>query len=291
MAWVTTNGAFSVSKTDLGGRVIDSWTESRDGGSPTFPTDQTATNVYNAVDADGNYLLASGTSLAVFGDAVAGDHTSGVKLLKTFALPAAAQCRGPDPIVGLTLLPDGTVALGTKNGVVATVPRQPARMSAANVRALRVDRRCDDPAVPTEQIEENSNSISADDRGGIYLATNRAQYRVDSDGRTLSKRWEAEYLRGRTAGAFTSSTRTPGTGASPDVVQAGPGSDRFVVITDGRPLMRLVYLWADDIPKDWKPIRPGPAGASPARHRSPSAPMPRPRPANSRCSPAATPAS
>ena len=257
VAWVTTNGAFSVSKTDLAGRVIDTWTESREGRSPTFPTDQTATNVYNAVDADGNYLLASGTSVAVFADAVAGDHASGVRLVKTFTLPAAAQCRGPDPIVGLTILPDGTVALGTKNGVVATVPRQPARMTAANVRSLRVDRRCDDRSVPTDQLEENSNSISADDRGGIYLATNRAQYRLDWNGRTLVKRWEAEYLRGRTAGAFTSSTRTPGTGASPDVVQAGPGSDRFVVITDGRPLMHLVYLWADDIPKDWKPIRPG----------------------------------
>lgn len=258
VAWANTNGPFSVVKTALDGTLIDTWTEPGDDGRPpTIPTDQTATNVYNAVDRDGNYLLASGTGILVFGNSVPGDNRSPIKLLKRFELPARAQCRAPDAIVGLSVMPDGTVALGTKNGVVATVPRQPQRMTDGNVHALRLDPRCDDASVPTDQIEENSNSIASDDRGGIYVVTNRAQYRVNWNGHALRKAWEAEYLRGREAGAYTSSTRTPGSGASPDVVQSGPGSDRFVVITDGQPLVHLVYLWADRIPRDWKPVRPG----------------------------------
>lgn len=258
VVWANTNGPFSVVKTTLDGTLVDTWTEPADDGrAPTFPTDQTATNVYNALDADDHYLLASGTGVVVWGDSVPGDHSSPIKLLKRFQLPPRAQCRAPDPIVGLSVLPDGTVALATKNGVVATVPRDPAKMTDANVHALRLDPRCDDPSVPTDELEENSNSIGSDDRGGIYVVTNRAQYRVNWNGRTLKKAWDAEYLRGREAGAYTSSTRTPGSGASPDIVQAGPGSDRFVVITDGQPLVHLVYMWTDRIPRDWKPVRPG----------------------------------
>lgn len=37
----------------------------------------------------------------------------------------------------------------------------------------------------------------------------------------------------------------------------GVGSDRFIVITDGSPLMNVLYLWADRIPEDWQPVRPG----------------------------------
>ena len=258
VAWMNGNGPFSVTKTTLGGAVIDTWTEPTDEGAPpTVPTDQTATNVYNAVDRDGNYLLGSGTGIATFGNSVPGDNASPIRLLKRFALPAKAQCRGPDPVVGLSVLPDGMVALATKNGVVAVVPRQPAKQTADNVRAVRLDPRCDDPSVPTSALEENSNSIASDEQGGIYVVTNRAQYRVDWDGEKLTKRWDVEYRRGREAGAYTSSNRTPGSGQSPDVVSAGPGSERFIVIGDGQPLLHLLYLYADEVPKDAKPVRPG----------------------------------
>ena len=90
------------------------------------------------------------------------------------------------------------VALATKNGVVAVVPRQPERQRPENVRAVRLDPRCDDPSVPTEQLEENSNSIASDVDGAIYVVTNRAQYRVDWDGKRLRTRWATEYKRGRT---------------------------------------------------------------------------------------------
>jgi hypothetical protein len=245
--WANTNGPFSVVKTTLEGDIVDTWDEASDAGQvPTFPTDQTATNVYNAVDRDGNYLLASGTAVATFGNAVPGDSRSPVRLLGRFELPPAAQCRAPDPIVGLSVLPDGMVALATKNGVVAVVPRQPERQRAENVRAVRLDPRCEDPAVPTDALEENSNSIASDEDGGIYAVTNRAQYRVDWDGRELRLRWATEYRRGRIAGAYTSSNRAAGSGQSPDVVDSGPGTRRYVVIGDGQPLLHLLYLRADD---------------------------------------------
>ena len=73
---------------------------------------------------------------------------------------------------------------------------------------------------------------------------NRAQYRVDWNGRTLRTRWATEYQRGRKAGAYTSSNRAAGSGQSPDVVSAGPGTEKFVVIGDGRPKLHLLYLRA-----------------------------------------------
>ena len=37
-----------------------------------------------------------------------------------------------------------------------------------------------------------------------------------------------------------------------------PGArDRFVVITDGQPLMHLVLMWQDEIPAGWQPVKPG----------------------------------
>ena len=245
--WANVNAPFSVVKTDLRGWIIDTWDElSDEGRQPTVPTDQTATNVYNAVDRDGNYLLASGTGIAVWGNSVPGDNASPIKLLNRYQLPAFAQCRAPDPIVGLSVLPDGMVALATKNGVVAVVPRRPGRQKDAEVRAVRLDPRCDDPSVPEDELEENSNSIASDVDGGIYVVTNRAQYRVDWNGKRLRKRWATEYKRGRTAGAYTSSTRTAGSGQSPDVVSAGPGTEKFIVIGDGQPLMHLLYIRAKD---------------------------------------------
>lgn len=245
--WANTNGPFSVVKTDLDGNLIDTWDEVQDEGrQPTIPTDQTATNVYNAVDRDGNYLLASGTGIATWGNAVPGNNRSPIKLLGRFALPAFAQCRAPDPIVGLSVLPDGMVALATRNGVVAVVPRRPERQTAADVHAVKLDKRCDDPSVPTEEIEENSNSIASDEDGGIYVVTNRAQYRVDWNGKRLRTRWATPYKTGRQAGAYTSSNRRAGSGQSPDVVSAGPGSEKFIVIGDGQPLLHLLYLRAKD---------------------------------------------
>jgi hypothetical protein len=36
-----------------------------------------------------------------------------------------------------------------------------------------------------------------------------------------------------------------------------PADDRFVVITDGEPLMHLILMWRDDIPADWQALAPG----------------------------------
>ena len=33
--------------------------------------------------------------------------------------------------------------------------------------------------------------------------------------------------------------------------------DRFVVITDARPLMHLLLIWRDEIPEGWEPLRQG----------------------------------
>ena len=49
----------------------------------------------------------------------------------------------------------------------------------------------------------------------------------------------------------------PGSGSSPTLMGTAKHDDKLVVDTDGRKVMHLVAMWRDDIPKDWKPIRPG----------------------------------
>ena len=66
--------------------------------------------------------------------------------------------------------------------------------------------------------------------------------------------WSAEYETGSeepVAGRLG-----PGSGSTPTLMGTGD-QDRFVVITDGQPLMHLVLMWRDEIPEDWEPIAPG----------------------------------
>ncbi len=49
----------------------------------------------------------------------------------------------------------------------------------------------------------------------------------------------------------------PGSGSSPTLMGTAKGDDKLVVVTDGRKVMHLVAMWRNEIPKDWKAIRPG----------------------------------
>jgi hypothetical protein len=111
------------------------------------------------------------------------------------------------------------------------------------------------------------NGFAIDRAGGIYIASQAHMHKLVWTGTGLSSdeadgAWTAPYL----------NDWGHGTGATPSLMGFG-SEDRFVVITDGQPLMQVVLFWRDAIPKDWQTLPGAPdrriAGMAPADMGSP----------------------
>ncbi|HSE07337.1 MAG TPA: hypothetical protein VLB29_01615 [Nocardioidaceae bacterium] len=230
------------------GQVIDFLAE------PSGRLSSSSSGAYSVLDRDGHLIVAHQQSLDVYGDAVPGRRTSRIKKLRSLDL-GRVLCREDDRIVGITMLYDGMVAFATELGVVGVVPRQPRRMRPANLRTLSQNgAACADTGVDRSELEQVSNSIAADERGGIYVVTSKAQYKYRWNGQRLRRTWRAAY---ETGGVQGGARLGAGSGSTPSLMGTRRGDDKFVVVTDGRRLMRLVLMWRDKIPADWKPIAKG----------------------------------
>lgn len=216
------------------------------------PGTNSVSGAYNLVDADNRLHVGQAASLEVYGDAVPGQRGSSIALLRRFDIPARALC-GDDRLVGITMTYDGHIAFATENGVVGVVPRQPGRMNNKHLRTYSLNGK-DCAGGRDGEVETVSNSIAADEEGGIYVVTSHAMYRIDWRGNRLSQRWRSVY---EGAGGSGGGRLGSGSGSTPTLMGTGPRDDRFVVITDGQDLMHLVLMWRDKVPADWKPIHQG----------------------------------
>ncbi len=204
---------------------------------------------YNILDADNHLIVGRGTGFDIYGDSVEGDRFSKIALLRRFTLPASALCGPEDKLVGAAMLWDGRVAFATQLGIVGTVPRQPSRMNAEEVRTLSINgARCAGAKETDSSLDQVSNSIAADEDGGIYVVTSKAQYKFVASGDRLRQEWRSAYETGAGGGVRLGD----GSGSTPSLMGTDARDDRFVVITDGRELMHLVLMWRDEIPADWK---------------------------------------
>lgn len=247
VAWMSTVAPSAIHKVDAAsGEVIDSLLPRQSPGSLGI------SGAYNLLDRDDHFFVGRADSIEVYGDAVPGDPESPIAPLGSLALPPSALCGEDDRLVGITMTYDGHVAFATERGVVGVVPRTLDRFDVEHLRTLGLnDGRCDRP---DEEVEVVSNSISADEDGGIYVVTSLAMNRVQWDGRRLRLAWKGTY----DVGPPPSGVRLgAGSGSTPDVMGTGEDRDRFVVITDGGPLMKLVLFWRGRIPRGWEPIAPG----------------------------------
>ncbi len=219
----------------------------------TAPQSASISGAYNVLDRDNHLIVGRERSLDVFGDATPGVRQSPIALLHRFSLPDGAFCSDQDRMVGITMTYDGQVAFATEQGRVGVVPRQPDRMTADNLVVYSINGP-DCSGGPAGAVETVSNSIAADEQGGIYVVTSHAMYRIDWDGHALTQGWRATYAG---AGGSGGGRLGAGSGATPTLMGTDAGDDRFVVITDGQDLMHLDLLWRDAIPDDWTPVRPG----------------------------------
>lgn len=229
------------------GKIIDQRGAINEGSLPGLAGG--VSGAYNILDADNHLIVGRGTGFDVYGDSVKGARFSKIALLARFTLPASALCGPDDKLVGAAMLWDGRVAFATQLGVVGTVPRQPARMNAQEVRTLSINgARCAGAKGTDTSLDQVSNSIAADENGGIYVVTSKAQYKFVATGDRLRQEWRAAYQTGTGGGVRLGD----GSGSTPTLMGTDPRDDRFVVITDGQDLMHLVLMWRDAIPADWK---------------------------------------
>ncbi len=239
---------------------IDRYSPTAEGGEAPGPG--SISGAYNMIDADDHLIVGRETAVEVYGDAVPGDRLSPVAQLARFELPASALCRDEDKLVGLTMTADGRVAFATEFGVVGVLPRQPAQMTPATLQVVSLNgAACGDASVPADALESVSNSIAADENGGIYIVTSTAQYRVDAvDGGAPQVAWRAAYPTNDSAGGTGvggGGRLGVGSGSTPSLMGTQPDDDRFVAITDGRDLMHVILMWRDDVPTGWQPIADG----------------------------------
>jgi hypothetical protein len=219
-------------------------------------------SVYTVLDRDNTYFIAdkSGT-ITAYGDADPKDPASEIVVKRSFALP--------EPVTGLTvgmnMTFDGWLIVPTEHGYVVAISRDFAQHRV--VRLLHSEGAEEKATRPTGYGWVR-NGVAIDDAGGIYVASQEHMHKVVWTGDALSTdpadgAWNARYLNGW----------GHGTGATPSLMGFGD-EDRFVVITDGEPLMNVVLFWRDAIPDDWQqlPDAPDPriAGQLPANMGDPA---------------------
>lgn len=249
-AWASTvatpDGRY-VYKVDAGtGQVIARFGFEND---PEPPGTGGVSGAYTVLDRDNHLIVGRERSIDVYGDAVPGDRFSPIARLRRFTFPDRALCGPDDRLVGITMLYDGRLAFATQLGVVGTIPREVERMTAdALVTASINGDRCATATAEDQSLDQVSNSIAADEDGGIYVVTSRAMYRYDWDGARVTKAWSSPYA----TGAESAIRIGAGSGSTPTLMGTGPRQDRFVVITDGQKLVHLNLYWRDEIPADWK---------------------------------------
>ncbi len=213
-------------------------------------------SVYTVLDRDNNYFIADkdGT-ITAYGDADPTDPGS--------PIVKRASLRLPDGVTGLTvgmnMTFDGWLIVPTEHGYVVAISRD---LKETRVVRMRHSEGAENKATRSTGYGWIRNAIAIDRDGGIYVVSQEHMHKLVWTGDRISTdpddgAWTARYLNGWTHGS----------GATPSLMGFG-AEDRFVVITDGEPLMNVVLFWRDAIPEDWETLPGAPdrriAGMLPA---------------------------
>ena len=199
---------------------------------------------YYELNADNQVIRLNKSVVEAWGDADPEDPASPIVRIADFAVPPSYLCQDED-LVGLAHTYDGRLVVGTSLGNLVVLPADPRAWADGVVATGSVNGdACDEPDASLELM---SNNVAVDEKGGVYVVSDRAQYRFDMVGDQLEQTWRAEYD-SSSAGAFTS-----GSGSTPTLVGDPGQTDRFVAITDASRFMRLNLYWRDEVPDGWEP--------------------------------------
>lgn len=157
---------------------------------------------------------------------------------------------GSYTLVGATMTYDGHIIVAAQHGLVVL-----------NRELTTIE---DTYKLPETQIL--TNSISVDEDGGVYVASNNRaasgkglmQKLICKNGKFSDSEndgaWQAEYDGGPAAPCIKMGY---GTGSTPTLMGFGTDEDKLVVITDGAKRMKLAAFWRNEIPADAKPVEAG----------------------------------
>ena len=203
-------------------------------------------SVYTVLDIDNTYYIADKSGLiTAYGDADPTDPASAIVEKATFQLPGPVTGLA----VGMNMTFDGWLIVPTENGYVVAVSRD---FAEHRVVRLRHSDGAEDKATRSTGHGWVRNGVAIDRHGGLYIASQEHMHKAVWTGERLSTdpsdgAWTARYLNGW----------GHGTGATPSLM-GFDAQHRFVVITDGEPLMNLVLFWRDAIPDDWQKLAGAP---------------------------------
>jgi hypothetical protein len=201
---------------------------------------------YYELNADNQVIRLNKSVVEAWGDVDPTDPSSPIARIADFPVPPSYLCQDED-LVGLAHTYDGRLVIGTSLGNLMLLPADPRDWADGVVATGSVNGdACDDE---TAELELMSNNVAVDEKGGVYVVSDRAQYRFDLVGARLERTWRAEYDSSST-GAFTG-----GSGSTPTLMGDPAQDDRFVAITDASHFMRLNLYWRDEVPQDWAPPR------------------------------------
>lgn len=214
----------------------------------------TASGAYNVLDSDGRFFMSvrkeEGIGIDAYTDADPGERESQIEHVGRYLVPED-ELHQPDEetFIGMTMTYDGRIAFCTSLGTVGVVDRDLSEGSAEYLSLNGPDA----PPNAASGTDSVSNSIAADEDGGIYLVSSERLYRIQWTGQDLTldpgtSAWSATYP---TGGEAQAGRLGAGSGSTPSLMGVGE-EDRFVVITDGRETMHLLLFWRDEVPDGWE---------------------------------------
>ncbi|MFA5630972.1 MAG: hypothetical protein WC997_05640 [Porticoccaceae bacterium] len=177
--------------------------------------------------------------IKVFGDKEFDDFESPLVLKRSVALPID-KSNNPLPMA-MSLTYDGNIVVVTNDGQIFVLNQDLEKYDSLvlpEAKALSPDAEWMGGVV--------RNTISLDDKGGIYIVSSDFLHRVQWTGKnlTLDPRygaWSVPYEAGEN-----------GSGTTPTPIGWGEGNDLLVVMADG--VNGVNVYWRDEIPDDWQGI-------------------------------------
>ncbi len=198
---------------------------------------------YVLCDRDNNIFVNAGRVLASYSLVDKNDPAKGIRL--NGQIDMTPHIFGSYTIVGVSMSYDGYLIVASQRGLV-TLDRGLTGV---------ID------SYPFGDDQILTNSISNDENGGVYVASNS----TTSGGKGVMRKvickegkfsdseadgaWQAYYDGGPEAPAIKHGF---GTGSTPTLMGFGDEEDKLVVITDGAKRMKLVAFWRDEIPAHGK---------------------------------------
>jgi hypothetical protein len=127
-------------------------------------------------------------------------------------------------------------------------------LTTGSVHAVDREFRNKPQAILFGKDEYVSNSMSIDEKGDIFIASDTHMHRVVWTGSKLSMdeadgAWSSPYDFGREPPSVKFGR---GTGSTPTLMGFGDDPDKLVVITDGADRMKIVAFWREQIPADFQ---------------------------------------